>query len=70
MTAVEISSEGPVFSRKGEPKALFSAPGPRTQGWFYNYDVAPNRRFLFNKIVQSSSPPATTVIANWQALLK
>ena len=70
LMAVEVNGGGATF-QKGVPKVLFNVPGPRMQGWFYNYDVAQNgQRFLFNKILESSEPPAITVISNWQALLK
>jgi hypothetical protein len=69
LMAVDVNGDGPVF-QKGVPKALFNVPGPRTQGWFYNYDVAQNgQRILFNKVVESSEPPRITVISNWQSLV-
>jgi Tol biopolymer transport system component len=70
LMAVGVNGDGAVF-QKGVPKVLFNLPGPRIQGWFYNYDVAQNgERFLFNKVLQSSEPPRITIVSNWQALVR
>jgi serine/threonine protein kinase len=68
--AVDVNGGAATF-QKSAPKSLFKVPGPRIEGWFYNYDVAQNgQRFLFNKVLESSEAPTITIISNWQSLVQ
>jgi dipeptidyl aminopeptidase/acylaminoacyl peptidase len=64
ITAVPVSAS-PTFTA-GLPEPLFPSQAVRAvgRGPGWPYDVAPDGRFLVNRLVESPSPPLTVVL-NW-----
>jgi dipeptidyl aminopeptidase/acylaminoacyl peptidase len=62
----EINLE-PEF-KAGPPRPLFRTriPTPMRTGVAFNYDVAPDGRFLINTVKPGTEPPALHVILNWR----
>lgn len=68
LMAVDIRVNGGSLEA-GMPRQLF-APPTRRQGDGYQYDVAPDGRFLFNCQIEQQHTAPITLIQNWTAALK